>query len=343
MTLLHDVGISDTRCAGTVAVNADGAASTRLNAAILSLAAGGAVVLCDDVECPTRGELVFAAAQSTAALVAFAVRHGSGFLQVALPGPRCDQLGLIPQCGADRAGLQQCVTVDAKAAIGTGISAHDRSTTIQLLASPDAVADSFTRPGHVVPLRAAMDRPLQDFGLTEAAVWMATAAGAGSAAVLTTLIAGADTTGIACGQSILSFSQDHGLPLVGTRDLVDSAPVSMTLDQQLYLSSETARLLVFDDHDAKWLCLLLGDVVGRSDIPLQLVTANGIFENFTAQQRGPRIRLARGNGHPRPSERYLQRRLLDPHSAIRRAFQHAGVGSVSLNPRQRPVSLTPAF
>jgi len=119
--------------------------------------------------------------------------------------------------------------------------------------------------------------------------------------------------------------------------------VSTTLDQQLYLSSEPARRLVFDDHDAKWLCPLLGDVVGRSDVPLQLVNANGIFENSTAQLRGPRIMLARGNGHPRPSERYLQRRLLDPHSAIRRVFQHAGVRSVRLNPRQGPISLMPTF
>src|SRR5262245_15920097 len=124
MTLLHDVGTRDSQSLDTAAGQVDDSVSPRVQAALLSLVAGGAIVLCDDVERPTRGELVFAAAQSTAALVAFAVRHGSGFLQVALPGPRCDQLGLIPQCGADRAGLQQCVTVDAKAAIGTGISAH---------------------------------------------------------------------------------------------------------------------------------------------------------------------------------------------------------------------------
>jgi 3,4-dihydroxy-2-butanone 4-phosphate synthase len=100
MTLLRDVGTPDRPCVDTFAGPAD-SSSARMQTALLKLAAGGMIVLCDDTERPTRGELVFAASGSTTALVAFAVRRGSGFLQVALPGPRCDQLGLAPQCGAD--------------------------------------------------------------------------------------------------------------------------------------------------------------------------------------------------------------------------------------------------
>ena len=50
--------------------------------------------------------------------------------------------------------LAIAVSVDAAAGVTTGISAADRSTTIRLLATPTAVADDFSRPGHVFPLRA---------------------------------------------------------------------------------------------------------------------------------------------------------------------------------------------
>jgi 3,4-dihydroxy-2-butanone 4-phosphate synthase len=223
MTTLHDLRTPDRPPVDTIAGQLDSDASTSLQTALLKLAAGGMIVLCDDTERPTRGELVFAASESTAALVAYAVRRGSRFLQVALPGPRCDQLGLGPQCGADFAGLQLCVTVDAKSSIGTGISASDRSITIRLLASPQADVYSFTRPGHVVPVRADMQRPVNDFGFAEAAIWLTTAAGVGAAAVLTTVIGVVDPIGIATGRDLQRFSEDHGLPLVSLRDLSDRA------------------------------------------------------------------------------------------------------------------------
>ena len=245
MTTLHDVRTPDRPCVDIIAGRVDSAASTRVQTALLKLAAGGMIVLCDDAERPTRGELVFAASESTSALVAYGVRRGSGFLQVALPGPRCDQLGLGPQCGADRAGLQLCVTVDAKVSIGTGISASDRSATPGCSHRRMLIADSFTRPGHIVPLRADMQLPVEDFGFAEAAIWLTTAAGVGAAAVLTTVIGVGDPTGIASGCDLQRFSEDHGLPLVSLRDLVTHQPVSLTLDQQLHVSGEPARLLVF--------------------------------------------------------------------------------------------------
>ena len=54
----------------------------------------------------------------------------------------------------DKHGTAYTVTVDAREGIGTGISAADRATTMRLLADPTPTADDFTRPGHVVPLRA---------------------------------------------------------------------------------------------------------------------------------------------------------------------------------------------
>lgn len=52
----------------------------------------------------------------------------------------------------------------------TGISAHDRSLTVRKLVDPSAVASDFTRPGHMVPLRAREGGVLERRGHTECGI-----------------------------------------------------------------------------------------------------------------------------------------------------------------------------
>lgn len=124
--------------------------------AVADIAAGKAVVVIDDEDRENEGDLIFAAEMATPELVAFMVRYTSGYLCVPLDGDICDKLGLLPMYAVnqDKHGTAYTVTVDAKLGVGTGISASDRATTMRLLADPDSVADDFTKPGHVVPLRA---------------------------------------------------------------------------------------------------------------------------------------------------------------------------------------------
>lgn len=132
---------------------------TRLDSverAVADIAAGKAVIVIDDEDRENEGDLIFAAEKATPEMVAFMVRYTSGYLCVPLDGAICDRLGLLPMYAVnqDKHGTAYTVTVDARNGIGTGISASDRATTMRLLADPTSVADDFTRPGHVVPLRA---------------------------------------------------------------------------------------------------------------------------------------------------------------------------------------------
>lgn len=52
----------------------------------------------------------------------------------------------------------------------TGISAHDRALTARQLAAASANPDDFTRPGHMVPLRARSGGVLERTGHTESGV-----------------------------------------------------------------------------------------------------------------------------------------------------------------------------
>ncbi|WP_172672677.1 3,4-dihydroxy-2-butanone-4-phosphate synthase, partial [Mycobacterium tuberculosis] len=112
----------------------------RVRRAITAMAGGHAVVLTGDPN--GDGYLVFAAQAATPRLVAFAVRHTSGYLRVALPGAECERLHLPPMCDRD---TTHCVSVDVRGT-GTGISASDRAWTIAALASATSVAADFQRP-----------------------------------------------------------------------------------------------------------------------------------------------------------------------------------------------------
>jgi 3,4-dihydroxy 2-butanone 4-phosphate synthase/GTP cyclohydrolase II len=124
--------------------------------AIADIAAGRAVVVVDDADRENEGDLIFAAEKATSDLVAFMVRYTSGYICVPLTESDCDRLDLPPMyhTNQDRRGTAYTVSVDAREGTSTGISAHDRALTMRLLADPASTRDDFTRPGHLVPLRA---------------------------------------------------------------------------------------------------------------------------------------------------------------------------------------------
>jgi 3,4-dihydroxy 2-butanone 4-phosphate synthase/GTP cyclohydrolase II len=180
---------------------------------LAALAAGRAVVVLDDTEGTAEGHLVFAASLVSPGLVAFAVRHGSGFVRVALTHEACRRLRLPPMThdNENLRGAAYTVTVDAAARIGTGISARDRATTIRVLADPASEPGDLTRPGHVLPLQAAAGGVLERAGRTEAAVDLMVLAGLAPAGVTTEIISDEDPAGLASGELLARFCLEHGL------------------------------------------------------------------------------------------------------------------------------------
>ena len=193
----------------------------RVRDAIGAVAVGRPVVVVDDVDREDEGDLIFAAACATPELVAFTVRHTSGFLCVALPEDECDRLTLPPMYhrGGDRFGTAYRITVDLRGT-GTGISASARSRTIGALASPGSVADDFVRPGHVVPLLARSGGVLRRPGHTEAAVDLARLAGLPAAGALCEIVSQERPGEMARGVELERFAAEHDLALVSIADLI---------------------------------------------------------------------------------------------------------------------------
>ena len=190
--------------------------------AIADIAAGKAVVVVDDEDRENEGDLIFAAEKATPELVAFMVRYTSGYICVPLPESVCDRLDLPPMyhTNQDRRGTAYTVTVDAREGVSTGISATDRAHTMRLLADPESVPGDFTRPGHVVPLRAREGGVLRRPGHTEAAIDLARLAGLGPAGVLCELVSQKDDGDMARREELEVFAADHDLALITIADLI---------------------------------------------------------------------------------------------------------------------------
>ena len=127
--------------------------------------------------------IVFAAARATTEVMAFAVRHGTGYLRVAILPDRADQLGLPPMLSSFGQSSGFAASVDAKHGVGTGISAHDRAHTARLIATPGAGPDDFTRPGHLLPVVVGPRASDRESTLARQALALVEATGLPAAAV----------------------------------------------------------------------------------------------------------------------------------------------------------------
>ncbi|HVE97637.1 MAG TPA: bifunctional 3,4-dihydroxy-2-butanone-4-phosphate synthase/GTP cyclohydrolase II [Mycobacteriales bacterium] len=190
--------------------------------AIADVAAGRAVVVVDDADRENEGDLIFAAEMATPELVAFMVRYTSGYICVPLLDADCDRLELPPMyhVNQDKRGTAYTVSVDARDGVSTGISATDRAHTMRLLADASSTAADFTRPGHVVPLRAKDGGVLRRPGHTEAAVDLARLAGLRPAAVLCEVVSQKDEGDMARLDELQVFADEHGLTLITIADLI---------------------------------------------------------------------------------------------------------------------------
>jgi len=188
--------------------------------AVKDIAAGKAVIVVDDEDRENEGDLIFAAELATPELVAFMVRYTSGFICAPITEEEADRLDLPPMfhTNQDPRGTAYTVTVDAREGRTTGISAADRALTIRLLASPATKPTDFTRPGHVVPLRAKAGGVLRRPGHTEASIDLAVMAGLRPAGVLCEMV-NDDGTMMRL-PDLERFAAEHDLALISIADLI---------------------------------------------------------------------------------------------------------------------------
>ena len=182
---------------------------------------GEMVVVTDDERRENEGDLILAAAKVSARAINFMLKNGRGLLCVALPSDRVMRLGLTPMPrlgGGDHHGTAFLQSVDARKGVMTGISAHDRARTIQVLMDPKATRDDLVSPGHIFPLEAREGGVLRRAGHTEAAVDLSRLAGLPPGGVICEILR--EDGHMARYPELRRFAQRHGLRMTTIRNLI---------------------------------------------------------------------------------------------------------------------------
>jgi len=182
---------------------------------------GRLVIVVDDGDRENEGDLVMAAPFATPDHVNFMAKHGRGIICVPMEGRALDALGLPAMVSPSEDPMKTAwtVSVDARRGVTTGISAHDRAHTIQVLINPATTPIDLTRPGHVFPLRAKEGGVLRRAGHTEAGVDLARLAGLVPAGVICEILK--DDGTMARTDDLFAFAATHHLKICTIASLIE--------------------------------------------------------------------------------------------------------------------------
>jgi 3,4-dihydroxy 2-butanone 4-phosphate synthase/GTP cyclohydrolase II len=247
--------------------------------AIEDLRNGKLVIVADDEDRENEGDLICAAELVTPEMVNFMITHARGWVCLALPHERCEQLDLPQMQAQNTESLRTAFTVtidaDARFGVSTGISASDRAKTIHVAINPATVPADLRRPGHIQPVRARPGGVLQRVGHTEAAVDLARLAGLAPAGVICEIL---QADGSAARRPQLEvFARDHGLTFITIAQLVayrlrTEQLVHRVAEARMPTAMGEFRIVAYsnDVDRAQHVALLMGEVEGRKNVLVRM-------------------------------------------------------------------------
>ena len=216
--------------------------------AIEDIAAGKLVIVTDDESRENEGDLVMAASKATPQAINTMILHGRGLICVPTTAHQLKRLGIAQMVFENREAHNTdfSVSVDAAEGIGTGISAYDRTTTIRILADPEARPEMLVQPGHVFPLRARPGGVLERAGHTEAAVDLAALAGLHPSGVICEILS--EDGSCARLSQLAEFKKKFGLKMISITDLITHRHKSEKLVEHIASEPFSCEYGKFDLH-----------------------------------------------------------------------------------------------
>ena len=188
--------------------------------AIEDIRAGKMFILVDDEDRENEGDLTMAAETVTPEAINFMARYGRGLICLALAEEQVNKLKLpmMASRNTSRYGTAFTVSIEAKHGVTTGISAHDRATTILTAIADESGPEDIAMPGHVFPLKAREGGVLVRAGQTEGSVDLARLAGLKPSGVICEIMK--DDGTMARMPDLEVFSKKHDLKIVTIADLI---------------------------------------------------------------------------------------------------------------------------
>lgn len=189
--------------------------------AIVAIKNGEVILVVDDEDRENEGDFICAAECVTPEIINFMSKVGRGLICIALSEQRCEELQLDLMVGRNTATHSTAFTVSVDLlghGCTSGISASDRSKTVQALVNPKTKPEELGRPGHIFPLKAKEGGVLRRTGHTEAAMDFARLAGFQPAGVLVEVMS--EDGSMARLPELRKVANKHKIKLVSIKDLI---------------------------------------------------------------------------------------------------------------------------
>lgn len=189
--------------------------------AIEDIREGKMVILVDDEDRENEGDLVIAAEKVTPEAINFMAKYGRGLICLPMTSGKVDSLDLPLMVNNNTSRFQTgfTVSIEARCGVTTGISAHDRATTILAAMEDDAKPTDLVRPGHIFPLRAKDGGVIVRAGQTEGSVDLARLGGLKPGGVICEIM---DEDGtMARMPALKTFSKKHAIGICTVADLIE--------------------------------------------------------------------------------------------------------------------------
>tara|TARA_Y100001934_G_scaffold643_1_gene840 strand:+ start:249 stop:1340 length:1092 start_codon:yes stop_codon:yes gene_type:complete len=263
---------------------------------ISDISEGKMVVLMDDEDRENEGDLILAAEKVSPEAINFMATHARGLICLALNDERCKRLGLEQMVKNNGTELGTAFTgsIEAASGVTTGISAADRSTTIQAAVKKDAVAEDIVQPGHVFPIKAQNGGVLTRAGHTEAGTDLALLAGFDPSAVIVEIMN--DDGTMARRGDLEKFAQKHNLKIGTIADLIhyrNTSERSINLVDKTKIESEEGEFELFAYEDTIngniHIALVKGKINSEQDVMVRVQQNNTLQDVIGINQFGSRL------------------------------------------------------
>jgi 3,4-dihydroxy 2-butanone 4-phosphate synthase/GTP cyclohydrolase II len=242
---------------------------------------GKMIILVDDEDRENEGDLTMAAEHISPEAVNFMAKYGRGLICLSLTEEKAKSLGLSPMVRDNTSpfGTAFTVTIEAKIGITTGISAHDRATTILTAVSDDTGPEDLVSPGHVFPLIAKKGGVLVRTGQTEGSMDLARLSGLKPYGVICEIMN--DDGTMARMPDLEKFSDEHGIKIATVKDIIEyrlrtESLVHRTAETVIPIKSGGVFKAIAYENDVdpyEHLALVMGDITPDDEVLVRVHSA----------------------------------------------------------------------
>ncbi len=242
---------------------------------------GKIVILADDESRENEGDLCMAAEMVTPEAINFMAKHGRGLICLSLTEEKAASLSLplMVKDNTSKFGTAFTVSIEARQGVTTGISAHDRATTVLAAVRDGATPDDLVRPGHIFPLIARPGGVLVRTGQTEGSVDLSRLAGLRPYGVICEVMSEDGT--MARMPELEAFAEQHGIKIATVKDIIE---YRLRTESLVHRVAETTVPVKFggvfkaiaytndvDDHEH--LALVMGDIQPTDSVLVRVHSA----------------------------------------------------------------------